>query len=176
MNQIFDNFDRSEFSDEIYSIFGRALCVATRFDSSCKALARLSSFKVAVREKNGLSDDEYAKVVDKINKTHKNLARAIDSLKFKGEYKKVLSDARVARNELIHEATLGADMGFDYMNETELSTHLSYVKELVYKVIKGEALISTVISIENKEPISDYPFSELYENQYLNWIMERFDV
>jgi len=176
INQVFDSFERTEFSDDIYSIFGRALTVATRFDSSCKVLARRPLHPAAVIAKQFLSTEEYDKVCDKIASKYKNLKRAIDSLGFEGDVEDILTDAREARNELIHEGTLGADMGFDLMDDNVLYNQLEDIKDLVLKIIKGDALVSTILSIENKEPMSDYPFSAEYEASYVNWVMQRYEI
>lgn len=69
INQLFDNFERSEFSDEIFSIFGRALTVATRFDASTKALARLPLFKLTIASRNTISDEEYNQLTQAITKS-----------------------------------------------------------------------------------------------------------
>lgn len=175
INQLFDNFERSEFSDEIFSVFGRALTIATRFDASTKTLARLPLYKLAVVGRNTLSDDEYNQLIQNVSKKHSNLNRAIDSLKLNEDINNLLTHARESRNELIHEATLGYIGGFDGMSQQELSQLLGHVKGLVINIIKGEVLISTIISIQNGEPISNYQFSREYESKYSNWVMERFD-
>ncbi|WP_332405622.1 hypothetical protein [Vibrio metschnikovii] len=176
INQIFDNFERTEFSDDIYSIFGRALTVATRFDASTKALARRSLLPVAMAERQIANGEDQDKIFEYIINKYKNLNRAIDSLNFKGDVKDILTNAREARNELIHEGTLGAYNGFDFFDEQDLTSHLKYIESLVLKIIKGDALVSTIMSIKNKEPISGYPFSSEYESKYLNWVMQRFET
>lgn len=175
INQLFDNFERSEFSDEIFSIFGRALTVATRFDASIKTLARLPLFKLAIVSRSTLSDDEYKQLVQNVSKKYSNLSRAIESLKLNEDISDLLTHARESRNELVHEATLGFIEGFDSFNEQELFQLLDHVKGIVLNVIKGERLISTIISIQNNEPISNYQFSHDYESKYVNWVMERFE-
>lgn len=174
-NQVFESFERTEFSDDIFAIFGRALTVATLFDTSTKTLARLPLFKISVLAKHTLDDDEYEKIVQKISKKYKNLNRAIESLQFDEDIEELLQQARESRNELIHEATLGTTKGFDPMDNKELSLLLNHIEMLVLQVIKGEAMISTIISIQNKEPVSAYPFSKEYESKYVNWVMERFE-
>jgi len=173
-NQIFDDFERTEFSDEIFAILGRALTVATRFDASTKTLARLPSFKLLPLIKSKLDDDEYEKILEKISSKYKNLNRAIESLQPKEDNDELLRQARESRNELIHEASLGATKGFDYMNGEELTQRLTHIECLVLQIIKGESIISTIISVQNKESISAYPFSKEYESKYVNWVMERF--
>lgn len=174
-NQVFDDFERTEFSDEIFAIFGRVLTVATRFDASTKTLARLPLFKVSVLVKHTLDDDGYEKIVEKISNKYKNLNRAIESLQLNEDIEELLNQARESRNELIHEIALGATKAFDYMDSDELTQRLAHIESLVLHVIKGEAIISTIISIQNKEPVSAYPFSKEYESKYVNWVMERFE-
>lgn len=174
-NQIFDSFERTEFSDEIFAIFGRVLTLATRFDSTCKTLARQPLYKVLLITKHSLSNDEYNEMVQKISNKYNNTNRAIESLKPTEDIKVILNEARESRNELIHEATLGDMSGFDHMDSNELSILLNHIENLVLKIIKGDALISTLISIQNKELVSDYQFSQKYEKRYINWVMERFE-
>jgi hypothetical protein len=176
VNQIFDSFERTEFSDEIFAIFGRVLTVATRFDASTRTLEMLLSFKKEVSDKNDtLDNDEYQEMLLKLRKKYKSLDQAIKFLPFNENIKKKLHRAKKSRNELIHEATFGATNGFDHMDSEELSQHLDYIEKLVLKVIRCEAMISTIISIENKDPISCYLFSKEYEDKYVSWVMERFE-
>ncbi|MGL1957721.1 MAG: hypothetical protein OCD00_10435 [Colwellia sp.] len=174
-NQIFDNFDRTEFSDEIFAILGRALTVATRFDTSTKALARLPLFQSVIVKGYTLNADEYNELVQSIHKKYKNLNRAIESLKLNKGIEELLTQARESRNELIHGTTLGSIEGFDNVEHKNLLLFLEHIKDLVLDVIKGETIISMMISKLNNEPISNFQFSEKYEKQYLNWVMERFE-
>jgi hypothetical protein len=174
-NHIFDNFDRTEFSDQIFAIFGRALTVATCFDASTKTLARLPLFEISILAKHTLDDDAYEKMVKKVSNKYKNLNQAIESFQCDEDIEKILHQARESRNELIHEATLGALNGFDHIGSLELFNFLNHIETLVLKIIKGEALISTITTIHNKEPVTDYPFSKEYENKYVAWVMERFE-
>ncbi len=173
VNQLFDNFERSELSDEIFGIFGRALTVATRFDASTKILARFPLFKLAIVHRSILSDDEYNQLIQNVTKKYSNLNRAIESLKLNDNINDLLTRARESRNELVHESTLGFIEGFDSLNQQEVSQLLEHVKVLVLNVIKGEILISTIISIHNNEPISHYQCSDEYKSKYVSWVMER---
>ena len=132
-------------------------------------------FKLATVNKSTLSDDEYSQLIQTISKKYSNLNRAIQSLKLNDDINDLLIYAREARNELIHESTLGFIEGFDNLNQQEISQLLEHIKGLVLYIIKGEVLISTIISIQNNEPISHYQFSHEYESKYVNWIMERHE-
>lgn len=173
-NQIFDNFERSEFSDEIYAVIGRAITIAARFDASCKALARSPFVRVAIATKSALVESEFEDLLSKIQGKYKNLNRAIDSLGVTGTAEEIMTRARECRNELIHEAALGAEVGFDHMEEENIQNFMRYLESLLLPIIRGDALISAMISSNNNEDISSHPFSKEYESSYINWVMERF--
>ncbi len=78
MTIFIEDFERSESSDEIFSIIGRALIIATRFDSMCKTLA-LSidlKFPALLRE---MSVKDFDFLVEKTLKKLSNLDRNIKS-------------------------------------------------------------------------------------------------
>tara|TARA_R110001583_G_scaffold49116_1_gene153863 strand:+ start:34559 stop:35083 length:525 start_codon:yes stop_codon:yes gene_type:complete len=174
MNQVHDSFERSEYSDDIFAVLGRALTVATRFDASTKVLARLPDFKVSVLGKWSITDDEYNEVLDTIALKYKILNNAILSLNTNEDLLSILTVAREARNEFIHESTIGCINGFDNQSEVDISNFMEHLEVLVRQIIKGDIIISALISYDNKEPISGYPFSAEYEKKYVNWVMNRF--
>ncbi|MCF2829766.1 MULTISPECIES: hypothetical protein [unclassified Pseudoalteromonas] len=175
INYMFENFERTEFSDEIYSIFGRALTIATRFESSCKALANSEQFRFLATAKRYISDDEFHHRLKNISKKHKNLHRAIVSLGYEQDINNILSEAREARNKLIHTATLDASDGFDFLSDQAINNQLKDIEEMVIKIIKGDTIASILLSILNKKPIPINQLGHNYERKYLNWVMQRFE-
>lgn len=101
--------------------------------------------------------------------------RAIESLKLIEDTNNLLTHVKESRNEIVYEATLGFIGGFDGFTQQEISHILEHVNGLVLNVIKSEGLISTIISIQNDEPISNYHISHNYQRKYLNWVIERFE-
>ena len=174
-NQILDSLERTEFSDEIFSILGRALAIATRFDSATKSLARLPLFKHAFIAKTALCDDGFHSLVNEISKRHRNLNRAIYSLRLESKIEDILTKARESRNELIHESSLDVIEGFDSFNEEKLEIFLHEVSEMTLDIIRGDAIISAIISMQNNYPVSEFQFTKAYENKVLNWVMERLE-
>lgn len=173
MNQIHDSFERSEYSDDIFAVLGRALTVATRFDASTKVLARLPLYRFSIVAKSLFEDEEDEQLIDKINSEYKYLNKAIKKLKPKGETKKIIKGAIEARNTFIHESTIGCINGFDHESDIAISNFMNHIEILVLKIIRGEVIISALISYGNKEPISDYPFTDTYEQKYVYWVMHR---
>ena len=129
-NQIFNDFERTEFSDEIYAVLGRALTIATRFDVSCKELARLPIFKFAIATKSELDDKQFEELLSRIQSRYKNLNRAIQSLGLTGTIEELMTGARKSRNELIHEAALRAGRKYGVYfsaNKCELTDNSSTI-------------------------------------------------
>ena len=173
-NQISDNFKRSEFTDEIYAVLGRAITIAARFDASCKALARSPFVRIAIATKAALEESEFEELLSKIQGKYNNLNRAIDSLSLTGTADEIMTKARECRNELIHEAAVSSEIGFDHMEEENIQQFMLYLEILLLPIIRGDALVSAMISTSNDEELSNYPFSKEYESRYINWVMERF--
>lgn len=173
-NQIFDKFVRSEFSDEIYAALGRAITIAARFDASCKTLAALPIIKGATAAKSKLEESEFDEIFSEIKRKYVNLNRAIISLGLSGTVEEIMTKARECRNKLVHEAPLGGEAGFEHMGEEKSQQFIHYLEMLILPIIRGEVLVSAIISYSNSENISSYPFSKEYESRYINWIVERF--
>ena len=57
------DFERTENSDELHGIFGRALIIATRFDSMCVAAADTANSRADLIAKKLLDEAEYKKFV-----------------------------------------------------------------------------------------------------------------
>ena len=170
----FDDFERTEFSDEIHAVIGRSLIVATRFDNLCKSLARLIDFKISLIASNLITKDEYDEIINKIFEKHKNLNRVIQNFPIDEQIEDILHDAREARNTIAHSLTIGFEGTFDQKSKGEVEAIIDEIKELVRRVIKGDVIISTYISNMNKESILNNCFESSYEDQVIGWVTERY--
>lgn len=166
----FDDFERTEFSDEIHAVIGRSLIVATRFDNLCKALARSIDFRIASTVSNLITEDEYDGIINKIFEKHKNLNRVIQKFPVDKQILLTLHDAKEARNTIAHSLTIGLEGTFDHKSKNEIEAMINEIKELVRRVIKGDVIISTYISNMNKESILNNCFESSYEDQVINWV------
>ncbi|MDO6613907.1 hypothetical protein Q4601_20700 [Shewanella sp. 1_MG-2023] len=176
MNAVFQtDFERTEFTDEIHSLFGRILILTSRFDSACKALVRLPSVKVSVSLKGMITDDEFKELLNKNLSSFKNLNRAIQSLpEYKLGASQVLDQARDSRNELIHSSALGMDRNLDDFDN--IDRFMQNLASLVRELIRGDIVVSCITSLSNKEDIPDYFLSKEYENSILKWVFQRFQT
>lgn len=179
-NYIFiDDFERTECSDEIHGILGRALIIATRFDSMCKALSISYKIRTTVKEKNKeLNNEEFKKIIDKITVNRKTLGENIEFLPTDNKLKSILHDARQARNEIAHSLALGFEGCIEYRASRNINNFILEASELLRSVAKGDLIISALISYSNKEPIPrlDEKFCTSYENKIVNWVVTRYDI
>jgi len=172
----FDDFERTEFSDEIHAVIGRSLIVATRFDNLCKSLARLIDFKICSVVSNLITEGEFHEIISKIFEKNKNLNRVIQKFPVDKQAKDMLHDAREARNTIAHSLTIGFEGTFDHKSKDEIDEMIGEIKELVRRVIKGDVIISTYISNMNKESILNNCFENSYEDQVIGWVTERYET
>ena len=59
-----DNFERTQHSDELHGVIGRALIMATRFDSICESAAMMIELKLG--HAGLVTDQEYDELIEKI--------------------------------------------------------------------------------------------------------------
>ncbi len=172
-----DDFERTEFGDEIHGILGRALIIATRFDSMCKALSITYKIRTSVKEKDKeLNNEEFKKIIDKITANRKTLGENIEFLPIGNKLKSILHNARQARNEIAHSLALGLEGDIECRASRNVDNLILEASELLKSVAKGDLIISAFISHSNKEPIPilDEKFCTSYENKIVNWVVTRY--
>lgn len=164
-----DDFERTENTNELHAILGRALIVATRFDSMCKAAALHMalpnvSFILA-------SDDERLELLKTIAKKHRTLSSSIGSLKLPKDVLILLEDANAARNVVAHELAQGLTGCLDAKTNDE--NLIRRVYDVVFDLAYGDVVISYVISELNKDPLPNADFLSNYVERVARWVVER---
>lgn len=170
MTMFIEDFERSENSDEIFAVIGRALVIATRFDSTCKALARATDLKLHAYY-GRVSDEDFDALAERILKRYSALNDSINKLCLPDDLSTVLHDARKARNEIAHDLAIGMEGCLDAnLNVQEFMKTLSVcVKTLAY----GDALASMVLQRFNGDRSVHSEFINTYMNKIVHWVMER---
>ena len=179
MNTIFqDEFERTEFTDEIHGILGRILILSTRYDSHCKTLARIFKYKDQILISTLLPDDDRKELYEKVSSDFRNLNRAIQSLPIykTGDISDILDNARLSRNDLIHTVSLGLEGLLDLTEKQQINDTLSNIESLLRDLIRGDIIISACLSAYNREPILKNFFEKSYEDKVVKWVMERFET
>jgi len=113
-----DDFERTEWGDSIYSVVGRALTLATHFESRCRGLAAILKLKTTPSE----ILESAAGIKELSRKLYRrSLSQHISSFApCQDDFRRLLDRGRCARNDIAHEITLGMD-DQDGLNRNEES-------------------------------------------------------
>ncbi len=167
-----DDFERTKYSDTIFSIVGRALTIASRFESLCKSYAAL----IGIKESPDVLGDEEAlrKMVDNARKS--TLYSSIKSIVGEEcDFESQLHEARNARNEIAHEISLGLDRCIDLLPTKDSEGLVHRILELVEKIAKADCLISLAITLETRDYLPNSRFIKNYPKMIRDWIVDKED-
>ena len=140
-------------SKEVNNIFvkiGRALHVATRFESYCKALNTLLDVKSSAN-KGDLSlgnDDQVNKFINKIQKIslNKHIKSILNSLNLGDDISKLIFNANNARNYIAHEITLGMEQNIE--NDASFwEAKYEEINDSITKILNAEFVIILIIAL-----------------------------
>lgn len=162
------DFDRSEHSDSLQAILGRALIIATRFDAMCLAAANHKEIKETT---HSVTDSEDLTILlENITVRYQSLANSIGKLDLPKPLTDVFKEARKARNSIAHDLAKGMTGGLD--NRINENLFVQQVSELVTILAYGDFCICKIISFLNQEPflVKDL-FS--YKDQIVQWVIEK---
>ena len=155
-----------------FSILGRALFTAQHFETNCRALAGFLLIKED-QAKNGSNLLEAPEFHSKMNKLWGQslgsiILRIPLGISRPNDISQALDEARDARNQIAHWATVGVDI----KNETELSTRINEISILVQKVARADKYIATLLHVINKDSIPADAFFRQYEKTVADWVCE----
>ncbi|TBW06744.1 hypothetical protein E0E50_20100 [Azotobacter chroococcum subsp. isscasi] len=165
------DFERTENTDELHAVLGRALIMATRFDSMCEAAAIALELKKGSISRVVMSDDEYDAYVLTLSSKYRTLNGNINSIGLTEDISVVLHDARKARNILVHRLPRGLAGCLDTKKDDgEL---IREVSELMLDIAHGDIAISLIISLFNGEMTPRADFVSAYKDNIIRWVVER---
>jgi len=168
--------ERTEFSDECYGAFGRALYVAQHFEANCRALATLLDVKKARAsgDVGSLDDPEFIEFISGL--WNRSLGSNINILRnygFPGDVCSLLDKARGARNVVAHEIALGIEHKIEeHLGRKEI---LREIAREVKHIAEGDMITGFLIQYVTNEP---YPLSSYfrdYPDKVVEWVCETFD-
>ena len=160
-----DDFEITENTEELHAILGRSIIIATRFDNLCEHTAKFIDIKQSFA--NISESDEFDVYVNKLFDKFTTLNNNIKSLPLGQPEKDILHNARIARNEIAHSLTTGLTGCLDTkIDEPKFKAQIS---DLISKVAAGDYLISTLLSIVNKDPLPIYSESN-YSQKIIDWV------
>ncbi len=160
-----DDFELTENTEELHAILGRCLIISTRFDNSCDAVAKFLKLKTV--SSTLLAKDEYNDFITSMYEKFSTLNNNINSLPIEQDAKDILHIAREARNEVAHSLSTGMLGCLDIrIDESALKQQVS---SLITQIAAGDYLISTIISLLNKEAVPNYT-EDYYKQKITKWV------
>lgn len=168
-----EDFERTENSDELHSMLGRLLILATRFDSQCKQAAIMIKMKDSIIPLLVDNDELFDKFASEVYSKCKNLNKNIDSLDLPAKYVVVLKDAKGARNKVAHDISIGLEGCIDSAEtENRLTREIT---ECAIDLAYGDIAISSFISVNTNEPLLNNQFMSTYKDSVVKWVVKRYE-
>ncbi|MGE4547597.1 MAG: hypothetical protein AB7E28_07470 [Desulfurella sp.] len=168
-----DCVERTEFSDECYGAFGRALYVAQHFEANCRGLVAILKLKAETEEVDLLNDKEFIKSVNKIWKHTfgKNL-KVLETYRLAKEMLLLLDKARKSRNKIAHEMTLGIEHEIEeYEGRKKI---LQSIASAVRDIATGDGITGFFLQYITKEPLPSVSYLSDYPENVVKWVCETF--
>lgn len=164
-----DNFERTNFSDDFFSAIGRALTIASRYEKNCKSLSILLGMK---ENKNIFADDiEYKNFVKTVTKQ-----KLFDDIKAisgnNQELSHILNAARIARNTIAHELTIGLDCLIDTLPKDSLSKLENDLVDITNKLADADLIISFLVTKLTNETMPNENFLTQYRSKIVKWVVD----
>jgi len=166
MNPFDFNFELTEFSIENYSIIGRALTIAIKFESEIKAI---SIFKELKSNPELLTNEkEYKKLIKRIKKFI-SLHNRIKELNLREDIEKILVKAKESRNYIVHESNLN----FENISESEdgRKAIIRDYKEHIKNISEAEKLLLALQCILTNEALPNNEYWQNFSNKIVDWVV-----
>lgn len=163
-----DDFERTNNSDTLHAVIGRALIVATRFDAMCTAAALQVGFR---KEIYFAEDENRGNLLVKIAEKHRSLSSSINALGLPKDISVLLYDANVARNAVAHDLAKGLTGCLD--TKVDEASFIRQVSELMFDLAYGDVVISRTISMLNGDTLPRDEFVSSYVDRVMRWVVEK---
>lgn len=164
-----DDFERTEHSDALHAIVGRALIIATKFDASCKAAALHNEIRTGVL--NLQIEQDRSNLLDGVAEKYRSLKSSITALKLPKEVSVILHDANDARNSVAHDLAKGMVGCLDI--KVDEASFIREVSELMFDLAYGDVVISHTICALNGDPSPVGEFASSYVDRVIRWVVEK---
>jgi hypothetical protein len=162
-----DDFERTEHSDALHGVLGRALVIATRFDAMCKAAALQIEFRGAT----DLGDEEgRSLLLDRIAEKHRTLNSSIKVLGLPKDVSILLHDANRARNAVAHDLAKGLTGCLD--TKIDGASLIEEVSELMFDIAYGDVVICQIIGQLNGESSPRADIVSTYVERVIRWVAD----
>jgi hypothetical protein len=160
----FFELEKTDFSEQNFSMLGRAILICTKFEQDCQSLRLMLEHQSQVIQGKRIDDEAIKSICIKIYGMA--LHRKIASSMYPDGLESILIAAKNSRNTIIHEAAIGADVQF----QTGKGRHQFYqaMHPHIDCLLEGWWVVLMIISEANHE--FTHPDKESYLETIKEWI------
>jgi len=160
------NYESTSFSDTNYTIVGKALTIATKFETEAKGIANILKLRDPhlITNKDRLSD--FIVELEKFQHFHKT----IKQIKINIEVKTLLERAIDSRNFIAHELTKGLDSIAE--SNTARVNIIEQLRIHVFNIAEAEKYLLTINCLINKEPMPNDKYYNSFSTDIVNWVID----
>jgi len=163
-----DDFERTECADKVFAAIGRALTLATRFEASCRGLSAILRVK---GPSNNILDSEQSLKQFSAKLYRMDLGQHIKYLApSENKLWQLLNRARIARNEIAHEITLGLD-GQSGLAESE-NDRISRLRKLSHVIAEADRALCFALTVITGDYLPNNDILREYPNKATEWVCE----
>ena len=165
------DFDRTAFSDDNYSVVGRALTLAQKFEGDCKALNSLFRTKSAVETGELLLDDEDAFTEFTIRLHKLSLGKHLHQLAQYSEITaltQVFDKARTSRNFIAHDLCLGIQRVVE--TEEGRGALIRDVRQATRNISVAHLTVLILMAYQNDEVLPSSDYLQSYLDRVTDWV------
>ncbi|MBI3770601.1 MAG: hypothetical protein HY271_19195 [Deltaproteobacteria bacterium] len=168
--------ERSQSSDEAYAAVGRALTFATRLEAHCRVMAMMPAVKERFQKCRQTSEDEDQAIASVTaeywyERRFRHHTRDVSqNYRLPENVKDMVGRGLKARNELVHELTVGLPEAI--RTDAGRNEVLHHLAVLVEQLAEADRIVALLIHLENGDPL---PSSERYESHIARavaWVCE----
>lgn len=155
-----------------FSVLGRALFTAQQLEMNCRAIVGFVHMRTQTEflGTSAIDDPKFQEWMENLWK--RTFGHHIKELQkiygFPNEIYSIFEDARVARNTIAHEITMGVLDRIEYSGEPQIDE----IKDLVRKIATADKIASSILQAINKEPFPPAVFYLSYEDNIVAWVSE----
>lgn len=155
-----------------FSVLGRALFAAQQLEMNCRAIVGFVHMRTQTEFVGAsvIDDPKFQEWMEKLWKH--TFGQHIKELQkiygFPDEIYSIFEDARVARNTIAHEITMGV---IDRL-ELGVEPQIDEIKDLIRKIAVADKIASSILQAINREPFPTTDFYLSYEDKIVAWVSE----
>ena len=162
-------FQDAPWSDPCFMSLGRLLALSQRLESHCRSLALHFKVRLAAPSPleseaalHGFCEDVWKQTL------HAHIAYLSRLCGSESDLYKILDEARIARNEVAHDVTLGFEhWAYD---ESLVSEANALIRELATALARADHLLCALESVLSKKPMPSGEGYRRYSERLVTWV------